>query len=654
MHLLKNNVKLLGLVLVLVIGLAALYAVDPSFLNLGENTTVSISEVKVLPQGAPVGDEWQGSFWNILAYVGVNDQLAGVVLPKGEKDTVTFDGAVRALETGARVEIRIDPGQAYIIHPIQEATVDVVVPKATGTTGAVTEKLSLTYYRWVGGWEVYTPFTVSVYKDGNLVGQRTFNAKGTALAQEVDTSEGKVRIENLGTLGGNYLQPNMPSQICIFKGAPYVYDWTQVYNRLDGSAAGSVAGAEAFKYSDYWFGVKRNSDGYAYNPTVYLAGVMGNIYPPSQYGGWVSEGVGGKVSALRPVVFPSDEVNLPVDKRGFYCVTEWLHNRGVTNLASNIFNTRAAGNSASLWQSASFTTTESGQTALRLDVPWSAFGTPLVNIRVPTELADTWVEQPIETDVDVSAVWSVSGSDQGEIQGSHRIKVTLTNRASSAGSVRVTASSGNAKLLITPGEMTVNNLVKDVPQVVFFDATNLGVETQVNDVPVTIKTFSTYTGTETGSVTIYGTLLPTLTSGTTTLNVRAVERGSDVAIPNLRVTLVFPPSGVGKELVVYTGSDGQTGAITLETLTGSAYVGDVQISSVDTELYHEGQLTYSCSSASSYQVTFEVERKDTDYPDDVDWLLIALIFAIIVSVVAVVGVVAAKQGKGKRGRVKRR
>ncbi len=82
-----------------------------------------------------------------------------------------------------------------------------------------------------------------------------------------------------------------------------------------------------------------------------------------------------------------------------------------------------------MWQSASFVKETNGANALRLDIPWSAFGTPLVNIRIPTELADTFVEQPIITSTDVSAKWVATGGDYADLQGSLRIAVTLTNKA---------------------------------------------------------------------------------------------------------------------------------------------------------------------------------------------------------------------------------
>jgi hypothetical protein len=31
------------------------------------------------------------------------------ILPEGQKTSVTYDGAIKALETGAKIEVKIDP-----------------------------------------------------------------------------------------------------------------------------------------------------------------------------------------------------------------------------------------------------------------------------------------------------------------------------------------------------------------------------------------------------------------------------------------------------------------------------------------------------------------------------------------------------------------
>ena len=56
----------------------------------------------------------------MLVYVNANDQLAGVILPKDQTGSVTYDNAVKALKTGAQIEIKIDPQMPYLIRDVQE------------------------------------------------------------------------------------------------------------------------------------------------------------------------------------------------------------------------------------------------------------------------------------------------------------------------------------------------------------------------------------------------------------------------------------------------------------------------------------------------------------------------------------------------------
>jgi hypothetical protein len=632
---LKLNPKLVALVAILLIVTVGAVVVFQPFL--GQNTTLNVSQIYVDPQGSAVGDEWRGSYWNILTYINANDDLAGVVLPEDQKTSITFNGAVQQLESGAKVEVKIDPQTPYLIRDIQENTKPVAPPAKSNEGGQTVTGLDLRYYGWAEPtWRIYTPFVVSIYKDGSLVGSKTLNMQGQSQVQTISTSEGEVRIENLGVLGGQYLSPNTPSQISIFKGAPNVYDWAQIQNMVVYTSGSTDT------YAKYWYGMALQN-GYAVSPVIILQMQATTIY--NGFPGWL--GSGGNPSPVRPVLFTNDKTSLPVEKRSFSCLTEWLQSKGVANLAGSLFNTRATGDSGALWQSASFVTDTNGQTALKLEIPWGAFGTPLVNIRVPTELADTWIERPIVTQTSVSAVWMSTNTKYGDLQGSLRIAVTLTNKGSVTGGTLLEVQSGNSKLSITPLSMTVNNLAPNVPQTVYFDCTNLGVEDQIDDIPVTIIAKDTYTGGETGRDTIYGTLLPTLTSGTTTLNIRAVEKGTDNPIVGLQLRVVLPSM---EPKTVFTGVGGETGPVTLSTPQGGAYIGSVVIQSEDTFDYKAAYLTYNVASASSYSVTLEVERKDTDYPTTGLDLWVWLAIGAVISVVILVAAYLVVKKKGKRRR----
>ncbi len=114
------------------------------------------------------------------------------------------------------------------------------------------------------------------------------------------------------------------------------------------------------------------------------------------------------------------------------------------------------------------------------------------------------------------AYWESTGTNNIEIEGSQRIAVNVTNYASAKGSMYLAIESNNSKLAITPLQMTVNNLEPHIPQTVYFSATNLGVEQQINDIPVTIIASDSYTGQENNREVIYATLVQTLETSTPT------------------------------------------------------------------------------------------------------------------------------------------
>ena len=142
----------------------------------------------------------------------------------------------------------------------------------------------------------------------------------------------------------------------------------------------------------------------AYDPTISSPTFgIGNVYLPSQYGGWEGSDSGGNVSPVQPVLYSSDKGTMPSDKHSFLSLTEWLQSQDISNLA-------AAGSGVlSEYPSYQLVTNTNGEAALQVDIPWGAYTTPLVNIRIPVEMADTFVERPQISDVAVDGYWQSNG-----------------------------------------------------------------------------------------------------------------------------------------------------------------------------------------------------------------------------------------------------
>jgi hypothetical protein len=251
--------------------------------------------------------------------------------------------------------------------------------------------------------------------------------EGQNQIQTIQTNEGTIRIENLGIITGQYLSPNTPSQIAIFKGYPNMYDLTQInsiihndigatYSAVNYNGLTTISGSQA--YSTYWYGPTfRWADNK--HPAAFGPPSANTLIAANNYGGWITadEGSTKGRNPIKPVIGSSDKASLPEDKRSFLSLTEYIQSKNIQNLAETIFR------EGSIFQKVSFIQDTNGQAALKLEIPWSAYGTPQVNIRIPTELADTFVERPIITDTKVSAVWETTGSKNADLTSNQRSKL---------------------------------------------------------------------------------------------------------------------------------------------------------------------------------------------------------------------------------------
>lgn len=616
-------------------------------------TVLSISSINVDPQGYAVGQEWTGSFWNMLVSVQANDAVAGVILPKDQTGTVTVNGIQTALKTQAKIEIRIDPGQPYLIRNLVEKTVMVTpdtgrtwasnpfrYPCGESFTEAKANALWLNYYGWSEpSWRIYTPFTVTIYKDGVQVGSSTLNTIGKGEVQTINTGEGSLRIENLGILGGNYLAPNTPAQLCLFKGYPNMYDLAQVSNLISYDQGATYDIASTVKvirpgcnaYSTYWYGTTRwiTPD----NPAAFHG--ANEALDVNSYGGWkdASDFLTYRRDPIAPVIGSSDKSSLPTEKRNFMSLTEYIQSKGVANLAGMFQGT---------YDSESLVTDSNGITAMKLAIPWGAYGTPMVSIRVPTELADTWVDRPPVSNVQPTGHWEATGTKYVDISGSQRLYVDLKQSSTVLSSTNVRISCGNSKVGLYPLEQTVSLNPQETRSIIF-TATNLGVETQVTNVPIKIECFEMYTGTKTGEDTVYATLLSTLSHDTTTLSILAVEKGTTTPIVGLQLEALYGT----EQKQGFTAATPMPGQITftLDMAGGGGYTGQVAIQSVETPKYLAAYQTVTVQPGVN-SVTLEVEVKGQTYPT-FDWWIIA-VAAIVIVFIAVVASVAYKKRKKRR------
>lgn len=601
-------------------------------------TIISISSITVDPQGYEVGGQWTGSFWNIVATVSQSDSLAGVILPEGQEGSVNTDGVLKTLKTGAKIEIKIDPQQPYLYRGLTEKTVK-IAPKATGG-GLTVDDAWMDYYAWSGGWQIYTPYLVTVYKDGVQVGSAQLDNKGLDTTQIINTNEGTIRIEHLGSLLNNYMSPSFPSEICIVKGATNIYyskiyDWSTIQSLVDSKT--ELMG----QFDDYWYGSSRttvNSVVVANNPPTYLGGVLGNTFLPSKYGGWGGSDYGGQATPVKPVVLSTQLSALPLDERSFGSATQWLEDtKRVTNWASTIFQS---------FTSVDFVKDSTGKvSALKMFIPWSGYATPMVSIRVPTELADTWVDQPPIAHLVPTATWQSNNGKYISFTNTAILAVSLKQESTVLSSGRVDVTCGNANIGVDPVNMPSVSVAPGGTQIVYFTIRNLGVTEQINNIPITVTCFDKYTGAPTGSDVVYATLLPSTVQEETSLRVLAVVKSDGETVESEPIIgLTVSVEYGGATLSQATDSSGFA-SFNLETDAGGGYSGPVVVSSVDTEKY----VGVTASTTVNYgpnDFKIDVPLKGVVYPET-DWSWLAW-FALPLTV-AVIGFMMLKTMK-KRGR----
>jgi len=537
----------------------------------------------------------------------------------------------KQVTTGATIEVDITPGQAYLIRDMQVQQVTIAPGAQGGPGSSTTSALTMQYYNWLEpSFRIYAPYHVVVLKNGvqigsaDLGGQLNKDGSPVSPQQTIQTSDGTIIIQNLGGLQGTYTNPAMPNPIAILQGQPYIYDWSSIQSMVNGASAGSVAGAQATKYSDYWFGISRTSGNLAYNPTITISGQITNVYTPSSYGGWEGANSGGNIQGVKPVLYSADKSSLPSDKRSFMCLTEWLQNKGVANLA--------AGGSSVLSKYSSYAmVTDNGGAALKINIPWNAYLTPLVTMRVPSEMADTWVERPQVSDVSVSARWQANNQKSIDITDQAVLAVTLTQQSSVTSSARIAVYSSNPRISVYPIQ-TTETMASGATKVVLFTVSQTGGTTTDSNVQLTINSYETYTGSLKHSDTVTCNLLPTVGVESTTLNLLVQDDSkAHTPIEGLQLVVQYPPS-TGQIKTAFTDSNGAV-TLNIDTSAGGGYTGQLTVTTEDTLKYEAAYVTSTVHNGQN-NVIVTVHVKGTDYP--FDWMTVALIAGILI-VVAVVG-----------------
>jgi len=204
-------------------------------------------------------------------------------------------------------------------------------------------------------WHADTTFTVDVWLSGARItplSGRTMNTHAGTTEFTIPTSSGDIAFRSLGALTGGVEEPDV-GRLLIFN-ENYIYDWLTAYPIVDYDGTGTLTDwsdwggdkkvqqltGHSNPYSTYWYGEMRWSEVATVTADPEVRRTPAGYKTPSPFGGIFSVDVddyGGWVAdddffytrrlPVQPVIFPDHKDSLPLEKRSFKCLTEYLESR---------------------------------------------------------------------------------------------------------------------------------------------------------------------------------------------------------------------------------------------------------------------------------------------------------------------------------------
>jgi len=347
------------------------------------------------------------------------------------------------------------------------------------------------------------------------------------------------------------------------------------------------------------------------------------IVDQDRYGGWVkaSAPLGyGKRGPVRPVIFPSQKSSLPLEKRGFDCVTEFLENEaGIPNMG------RAGSLSNRLFRGYESWEVDLEARQVRVYLPWSAYEIPVIHVLVPTGLVDTWVWKPPVADLKIVDVgWlSASGTDvEIPAGGTRAFWVEVRQDASVEATGRVEASTS------APGRTSVSpsfqepTLKPGETARLYFEVSNQGVASDT-DGRVQITAEELLTGSQTDfNQELTFTLKKAGVGGDTLLDVVTVDDETGDPVPGIHVFV-----SAGGDVW-----DAVTDRYGFCTFNLGAYEGRATISTGETETYLKATLNVMLRSGAQERVIRLKREAEETFP----WEYILAGAALAIAVTAVI------------------
>jgi len=577
---------------------------------------ISVSNIYVQPQGREVSGEWTGSFWVIVMSADMSDTVAGYKFEEGQEGYV----GDKRLQTTATIEVRIDPEQPYYVRQMEVASVE-MAPECyggyqnklsfltLGKTGTHVDRVLTDHYEFTtdSRWQKFTPFTVTILKDGVEIDSQTINTEGGSKVISFNTGEGVVSFNNLGTLSGRYGDPQFGDM--LYFSDDWMFQADTLSRILIESAfptettggSGDIGLIQYDSYAHYWYGVYYWGDDGTPAP---FTGTGLTINDPSLFGGWVlaDDALNYVRNPVAPVVFPGD---MPSQATGFKSLVEFLEYKGVNRIQTGAY--------PKVFKRA--------DNKLETDVPFDALneGSSMFTILIPTELADTIVWHPQVANVQI-ADWFIPTQLGERFSGWIKLKQESTVR--STGHVSISFDPSTAPISVTPNDfdITLDPNEMDIQTLEFLNA---GTDTEI-DVTMTV-TVTDSLGIKTDSKTAQIKLLKR--TGSSLLMVYTIDKETLEPLGGIPVTVAWDTQS---KTAVTSGGE--------STFDMGSYLGSVSVVSAETAMYRATSATKQLT-AGPNSVTLKLEKHTYVPPpwwEEYWWLFVVIIAAVIIIIILIV------------------
>jgi len=488
-------------------------------------------------------------------------------------------------------------------------------------------------------WILHTPFTVRVYVNDTLFGEKMIDEIGVVttstigLGEELMIGSGSqyLTVTKLGALGTGYTLPIWQS--VVWFNNQYFYLNSEAVQKAIRSPypyGGAVeigimnVGTYEDSFAWYWYGGVHESFGSLLpydrywkddgGPVPGVSDPVGfyELIPASEIGGWVdvSDMWAWGLSPVRPVLYPTEKSSLPTDKRGWYSLMEFLDK--VTMAQRPLMPS---------WEpnpnNVVFVTTDAQNGYLRVYLPWNSFSN-LIDICISSELANTIVWEPQVANIKIVDC----PSDIGEIGERKTVSLTLrqTSAVASDGYVKLVPITQGLYWSFQPPTFGTGRMNPDDSKTFTFDVVNLGQPTDTT-FKFRAEVYNSL-GQMTDSREVIGTLLARGQQGSV-LVVQTIDKKTKIDVSGIHVIVNYDT--ISKE--GWTSG----GAVSFDFGGGTP---TVTISTVETTIYKSATITKALSLGQN-EVTIELIRQGETEPQDWLWLILVIVIAVTIAAVAI-------------------